>query len=351
MQAAPTHALSDSIGRAGRVAWAIVGMLVVLAVAGFVVSKVALVVIPLVIALFPAAILLPLHERLRRLRLPGAAAALLTILIAIGVLVGVTTLLIPVVSAQLPELTEAVQVAAADLEALIASGPFGLDVPDLDTLLAQAREQFGAASQQLVGPALEAAGIAVEVVAGLLFGLAALFFYLKDGRRIAGALRDLMPRRWRPPADELGPRVWRAISGYVRGQLLIALADAVVIGIGLVVLRVPLALPLTVVVFVGGLFPIVGAFVSGLVAVLVGLAAGGVTTALLVLALVVAVQQLEGDVLAPIVFGSTVALHPLVVLVALTAGAVAFGLLGAFLAVPVAAALARVVDYTKEQLA
>jgi predicted PurR-regulated permease PerM len=141
--------------------------------------------------------------------------------------------------------------------------------------------------------------------------------------------------------------VWWTLGAYFRGQLLVAFFDAVLIGLGLLLLGIPLALPLTVLVFLGGLFPIVGAFVSGLLAVLVALASDGLTTALLVFALVVAVQQAESNLLEPLILAKVIALHPLVVILSITAGVVSFGILGAFLAVPFAAAVARIVDMVR----
>ncbi|MEX0657943.1 MAG: AI-2E family transporter, partial [Egibacteraceae bacterium] len=130
--------------------------------------------------------------------------------------------------------------------------------------------------------------------------------------------------------------MWTTLGRYFRGQLLVAAVDAVLIGLGLLLLGIPLAVPLAVLIFFGGLFPIVGAVTSGVVAVLVALADAGLATALIVLGLIVAVQQLESNVLEPVVLGKTLALHPLMVLLAITAGAVTLGVLGAFLAVPVA---------------
>jgi putative heme transporter len=137
----------------------------------------------------------------------------------------------------------------------------------------------------------------------------------------------------------VGDRVWYTLGAYFRGQLIVAAVDAFFIGLGLFLLGVPLALPLALLVFFGGLFPVVGAFTAGALAVLVALADQGLIVALLVLALNVAVQQAEGNLLEPLIVGRATKLHPLAVLVALTAGAVTFGILGAFLAVPVVASL------------
>jgi hypothetical protein len=156
-----------------------------------------------------------------------------------------------------------------------------------------------------------------------------------------------------PPAAALrrvGEQAWLTLGAFFRGQLLIALVDAVAIGIGLALLRVPLALPLAVVVFFGGLFPIVGAVTAGALAVLVALAHGGLGLGLVVLALIVGVQQLEGNVLEPFILGHVVKLHPLIVVLAVTAGAITFGVLGAFLAVPVVAVTGQAGGSDTEQV-
>lgn len=334
----------DGVGallRAGRVAWALVGVIALLVVVGFVAGRLTLVVVPLLLALFPAALLEPVSRVLKRMGLPAALAALVTILGSLLVLTAVVALLVPVVAAELPSLTRSL---GQGVEQLLNRAP--MDLGGTDELAKRARQQLGT-GEQLAGRAMSAVTAVVEGVTGLLFGLVALFFYLKDGGRIATALRDLLPDRARPSATQIGQRVWLTLGRYFRGQLLIALVDAVLIGIGLVVLRIPLALPLSVLIFFGGLFPIVGAFVSGAVAVLVALADAGLTDALIVLAVVVGVQQLEGNVLEPVVLGRAIAVHPLLVLVSITTGAVTVGVLGAFLAVPVAASGARVVDYLR----
>lgn len=327
--------------RAGRVAWAAVGVLVLVVAAGLVAGRLTLVVVPLVLALFPAALLEPVTRRLKRVGLPPALASLLTIVGGLLALTAVVALMVPAVAAELPAMAQSLETG---VDELVQAVPF--DIGGTSDLLDRARQQLGNANE-IAGTAIGAATAVVEGAAGLLFGLVALFFYLKDGGRIARGIGDLLPERARTHAGTMSARVWTTIGRYFQGQLLIALADAVLIGLGLVILGIPLALPLAVLIFFGGLFPIVGAVVAGAVAVLVALADAGLARALAVLAVVVGVQQLEGNILAPLVLGRAISLHPLVVLVAITAGAVTLGVLGAFLAVPVAASIARVVDYLR----
>lgn len=337
----PENAASPLL-RAGRWAWALLGVLGVVVVAGLVMGRLTLVVVPLVIALFPAALLEPAGRFLRGLRLPPALASLLTILGSLLVVAGVVTGLVPLVADEAPALAESLREGVDDL---LRQLPF--DVGGLEQVLDRARSELGGRGGGIAGGAVQAATAVFEVLAGLLFGFVALFFYLKDGGRIASGVRDLLPPALQPHATEMGRRVWTTLGAYFRGQLLIAFVDAVLIGLGLVILGIPLALPLAVLIFFGGLFPIVGAVATGALAVFVALAHAGVGTALITLGIVVGVQQLEGNVLEPLVLGHVVALHPLLVVTVITAGAVTLGVLGAFLAVPVAASIARVVDYLR----
>lgn len=335
--------------RGGLFAWALIGLLIVAITLGFAVTQISVVIIPLVLALFPAAVLMPPCQALKRRGVPDALAALIALAGFILVLVGIGQVLAPSVAAQVGDLSEQLETGYRQAREFLESGPLGLDPIPVDQLLAEARESATAEGQELGSRALEAGIVVIEGFTGLVFALFALFFYLKDGPKIAGWLRDLFPRRFRADAAAIGDQVWFTIGAYIRGLLVIGLVDAVAIGIGLVVLGVPLALPLSVLVFFGALFPIVGAFLAGSVAVLVALATNGFPAAVAVLILIVVVQQVEGHVLAPILLGRATELHPLAVIAALTSGAVLLGILGAFLGVPVAASVARAVGYLRHR--
>ncbi len=337
--------------RIGVYAWALIGIVLVAMAAGRVYLELSLVIVPFIIALFPAAVLAGPVNFLKR-RLPDWLAALLVLLGFVAILGGVIAALAPAVQSEFTEeggIIEQAEQGAEDLQSFLESGPFGFQPIQVDQLLQQAQDAF-ANAEGLGGTVLGAASVVVEGIAGLLLGLVVLFFYLKDGPRIARWGRNLFPQRLRPDVEVVGGQTWQTVGGYIRGQLLIALVDAVLIGIGIVVLRVPLALPLSVLVFFGGLFPIVGAFISGFIAVLVALATRGVVIALILLAVILIIQQVEGDVLAPIVFGRTVQLHPLAVLAALTAGGILLGVLGAFIAVPLAASASRAASYMRQRI-
>lgn len=329
--------------RAGRTSWAWLGVLGLTAVLLWLLSLVPLVVIPFVLALFPATLLEPVERWLERVGLPSAAASIVTIVAGIALLVGVIGSMIALIVDQVPDLAESAGEGIEQLEGFLED----VGAPDLSELADRAREQLGQAGEY-VGQAAQAAVVAFEAVAGLLLMLVVLFFFLKDGRRLTEGVLSVTPARFRERAGGIAYRAWDTLGAYFRGQLLVALVDAVVIGVGLVILGVPLAIPLAVLIFFGGLFPIVGAVTTGALAVLVALADAGLTAGLIVLGLIVLVQQLEGNVLEPLILGRAIHLHPLVVLLSITAGAVTIGILGAFLAVPLAAVVARSVEYLRD---
>jgi putative heme transporter len=328
--------------RAGRTGWAILGIIGVLVVAGFLAAELALIVVPVVLALFPATLLVPVAAKLKDIGVPDALAAILSILLAFVVIGGIIGAMVPLVLSDVPDLVESASEGIQEIEQFLEDDPLGLGLGGPAELLQAAREQFGEIGQY-AGQAGAAAVTAFETFAGLLLLFVVLFFYLKDGRRLADGVISVAPETSRPRLRRAADRSWETLGSYFRGQLLVALVDAIFIGIGLLILGVPLAVPLAVLIFFGGLFPIVGAVTTGALAVLVALADAGLTTALIVLGLVLLVQQLESNVLEPLILGKAIDLHPIVVLLAITTGAVTLGILGAFLAVPVAAIIGRVV--------
>lgn len=332
----------------GRTAWALVGIAAVLLALGYIASAIAIVLIPAVLALFPATLLAPIADLLCRRGVPPGLSALLTLLLGLVVFFGVLAGAIALVIAQLPELLDSAADGVGQIEAFLEDDPLGIGVEGFADAADVIQEQLGEAGN-LAAQAGDAAILAVEFVIGLLLMFVVLFFYLKDGRRLRDAIVTTFPRARRPVVAEALDRSWSTLSSYLRGQLLVAAVDAFFIGLGLVILGVPLALPLAILVLFGGLFPIVGAVATGALAVLVALADGGLTTGLIVAGIVLAVQQLESNVLEPYILGKSIRLHPLVVLTSIAAAASVFGILGAFLAVPVAAITARIVDLLRDR--
>ncbi|GGM33740.1 hypothetical protein GCM10011608_17810 [Micromonospora sonchi] len=322
--------------------------LVVIAAGFYLLARIIMLVTPLAIAvaatLFLTALLDPVQLALRRLRLPATLAALLTMLLLLGSLGGVGVLVWHLTANQFSELGDELRQGLGHTRDLITSA---LPVTDeqLDRLLAQLRQ---AATSPQVDPLASARTVA-EVLGSALLALVLLFFLLKDGRAIWHWTLRRMTGPNREIAAEAGRVGWRTLGSYSRGTMLIAAIDAVGIGLALVLLGVPLAFPLALITFIGGFVPIIGATVAGAVAVLVALAADGPTTALLTLAAVIAVQQIEGNLLEPLVMKRQVRLHPVVILVAVTAGTLIAGIGGAFVAVPIAAVAWRVIDSVQRQ--
>ncbi|MPZ72463.1 MAG: AI-2E family transporter [Nitriliruptorales bacterium] len=341
--------LRRPVVRMGVYAWAVLGVVGILALAVWAAGTLAVVVVPLILALFPAAVLAPLVARLKRMGMPDALAALIALLGGVGIFVGIGFVVVPQFTAELEGLQEQVREGIAAVRRFLAAGPFGFDPIRFEDVVERARAQLSSGDAGIGTGVINALGVVTQTVAGLVFGIVALFLYLKDGPRMALWLRSLFPADVQDDAAEVGVRAWQTVGAYVRGQLLIAVVDAVLIGIGIAVLRVPLALPLTVLVFLGGLFPIVGAVIAGAVAVLVALATNGLITALLLLGIIIGVQQLEGNLLAPVVLGRATELHPLATLAALTAGGILLGILGAFLAIPVTASITRGASYLRQR--
>ena len=347
MEARPTIALSDHrLARGGVFAWSVIGLLLLLMVALRVLDLFSLVVIPLVIALLPAALLSPFSEWGKARGLPPALVATVLVLTFLFGFVGLLVAIGWLVANELTDIVETLQEAYTDIAEWV-NGRFGPTLPEVSELL-DSIEQW-ARDIDVSGQATEVASMTLEIVSGILLGLIALFFYLKDGDKLAQFALDITPARIRADMAEIGRRLWWTVGGYFRGQIIVAAVDAFFIGLGLILLGVPLALPLALLVFIGGLFPIVGAFTAGAVAVLIALADQGLGVAIAVLVLNVVVQQAEGNLLEPLIVGRATQLHPLAILAALTAGAVTLGILGAFLAVPVLACIVRIVGYVFER--
>lgn len=324
--------------RLGRPATRAAQVLLLLALAScvvFVMTRLSLLVIPVLIALVLAAALAPVLGFLRRRGLPPLLATWTTLLGGLVTLAVVLWLVGREFRDEWPTLIEEAGRGLAELERFVTDGPLGISPEQLESVRQSAADLL--ASDAVQSGAIRGATAAIEAVAGLLLGLVVLFFLLKDGRRIYTFLLTPLQEETRSRALKVGNRSAEVLGGYLRGTAIIATVDAVAIGIGLLIIGVPLVLPLAVVVFLGAFIPLIGAVLAGTLAALVTLVTNGPLAALVVVALVVAVNQLEGDLLAPIVMGKVLSLHPLVVLLALTAGTILAGLIGALLAVPIAA--------------
>ncbi|WP_418606923.1 AI-2E family transporter [Georgenia sp. SUBG003] len=326
---------ADSLGRTAVRSAQVLLILALLTCAVVGLRALKLLVIPVLIAIVLAAALSPVVRFLRRKGWPKMLATWTTLVAGLGGLGVVLWLVGREIRDESDQLVEGATSGLDELQRYLTEGPLGIT----DEQLTSARESVTEflTSEQVQGGAVAGATAAIEVIAGLLLGVVVLFFLLKDGRPIFEFLVRPLDAPTQRRAWRMGRKSVDVLGGYVRGTAVVAFVDAVVIGIALVILGVPLALPLATIVFLGAFIPLVGATIAGALAALIALVANGPVAALIVVAVVVGVNQLEGDLLAPVVIGRTLSLHPLVILFALTAGTILSGIVGALLAVPITA--------------
>jgi putative heme transporter len=337
-----------TLGRLARASLQILLVAAAVAALGYVLIRLRLVVLPVVIALLVATVLFPSKEWLRKRGAPPALAAFVVMVAGIAVLTAIVAVLAPPVASDLGELGETARAGIEEVGTSLAEGPLGITDADvnqaLDDLVTTVRENSGSITRGVLSGAV----LVGELLAGLLLMLVFLFFVLKDGERMWSWVVDLFPQGGtRVDVRALGERAWGTLTGYIRGIAVVATVDSVLIGAGLAILGVPLVLPLAVLTFFAAFFPLVGAFTAGLIAALVALVSKGVVVALVVVAIITLVQQIEGDVIYPVVVGRAIRLHPVAILLAITAGAVVAGILGALLAPPLTAVAWTVVSYLR----
>lgn len=332
-------------------AWAWRGLVVAAAVYVLlqVLSKLTLIVFPVAVALLLSALFSSGVARLRRWGVRKNLATTLVFVTGIALVAGVLALMGTALAEQLPDISSSAQQGVQEVQKWLARGPFHLSQSQLDSYSRQVTDWVASNRGRLTSGAIGAAGTAAEGFAAVFLCLFTTFFFLADGEHIWSWVVRLFPRRAEDAVREAGVRAWTSLVGYVRGVVIIAAIDAVGVGIVLGVLSVPLAVPLAILVFLGAFVPLVGATLTGLVAVLVALVTKGPVTALIVAAGIVAVQQIEGHLLHPLVMSRFVRLHPLGIALAVTTGAVLAGIGGAVVAVPVAAVLTTVLGYFAER--
>jgi putative heme transporter len=325
-------------------------LLVVLTAAGLVLYlliTLKVIVVPVIVALFLATLLVPLVNALERRGWRHIWAVLAVFGGAVLLIAGIIAGFIPLIGNELDTLRQRADEGVAEVQRYIASRPFGLSEEDLNRYLDQARQRFTENSTGLTRGAVHGVTVIGELITGLILSLFLTFFFVKDSERFTRWILDFAGRQRAPHLREIGTRSATAVSGYLRGQAAVGAVDAIFIGIGLAILGVPLVIPLAFLTFVAAFLPLVGAVVAGALAALVALVTKGVTTALIVVGITLLVQQLEGHILAPLLLGRAVSLHPVVIILALAAGSILGGIIGAFLAVPIAAVVTAVGTYLR----
>jgi|SRR3954447_1116130 predicted PurR-regulated permease PerM len=327
------------------VAWRLLVLAAAIYVTAIMLDRLLVVVVPLVVAAMLTTVLAPPAQWLRHHGWPPALATWAVFLLAFLLVGGLLAWLIPTFASQVDSLQKSADSGIDEIKHWLITGPLQLGKHRVNHDIDQLGDEL---SSRAGGLALQGATLLLELLVGLLLSLVTCFFFVKDGERIAEAALRLAPSARVGELRMLGRRSWATLTGYVRGTTVNGLVNGAVMGIGLLILGVPLALPLAVLTFFGAYFPIVGAVVTGGIAALVALAALGPVTALVVIGLTVLVHNIEGYLVGPMVLGRAVHLHPLAVLLALAAGGVIAGIVGAFLAVPVTAVAVTIFDFYKE---
>ena len=320
------------------------------AVVVYALVKLRVVVLPVIVALFLSTLLAPPANRLVRQGWPRLVATLTVLVAGVAIIAGLFFLLAPQVTSEIGTLSSGLRAGSEQALNWLVDGPLNLTQSQVDRYIDQAAQQLQDSSALTSGVLAGAIKIG-EVIAGLVLTVVLVFFFVKDGEAMFGWTTSRFREPTRTRLMEAGQRIWTTLGAYVRGTALVALVDGVLIAIALLLIGVNLVVPLAVLTFFGGFFPLVGAVVAGAVAALVALVTNGPLDALLVAGSITIIQQIEGDVLQPLVLARAVKLHPVVILLALTAGGVLAGIAGAFLAVPVTATATVIGSYIKAERA
>lgn len=325
--------------------WRMLLIIIMSAVAIWLLSHISLLIIPVLVAALLATLLQPAHRFFLKLKVPAVLSSLLLTAALITVVAALLTLAGQQMAVGFATIQVSVAAGVRDFIALIESWGLSFEALDYQELLSDLGQTVQENSGAIVSGALGFGSTATNILAGFAMTVFSLIFFLKDGPRIWSFLLNFVPKHHRRAVDGAGYAGWGALGSYVRVQIFVAFVDALGIGLGAWLLGVPLAMPLGVLVFLGSFIPIVGAVLTGAVAVLLALVANDWGNALLMLAVVLGVQQLESNVLQPLVMGKAVNLHPLAVFLAVAAGTATMGLIGAVFAVPVMAFINEFVKY------
>jgi len=327
------------VRKAAAWAWRILVILAAVAALLLLMWQLRVIVVPVALAVILTALLLPAVDRLDQRGMPRGGAVALVLLGGLGLFGGILTFVVSQFISGLPGLVAEVTRSIDNATNWLIDGPAHLSREQIDKAGDTAAAALRDNQEKLTSGALSTAATLTEIVTGALLTLFTLIFLLSGGRGIYAYLTKIVPAGSRDRVRDAGRAGFGSLIGYVRATFLVALVDAVGIGAGLAILGVPLALPLASLVFLGAFVPLIGAVLTGFVAVVVALVAKGFIYALITLGLIFAVQQLESHVLQPLLMGRAVSIHPLAIVLAIAAGAVSAGIIGALLSVPLLAFL------------
>lgn len=331
---------------ASAYAWRLIILAAALVGVVYLVGMLSHVVIPLVIALLLSALLSPLARFLRnKARFPGSLASGVVLVAGLAAVIGTLTLVVTQIVDKFDVLSKNATDGAITIRNWLQDGPLKLETEQIDNAIKTAQDWVTENQGRWVSTAQSTATATIETLAAFFLVLFATFFFMRDGDRIWRFLVRIFPKKAEDQVRDAGIAAWGTLGAYVRATVLVAFIDALGIGIGLYFLKVTLWFPLAALVFLSAFVPIVGATLSGAVAVLVTLVERGPWQALIALIIVIAVQQIEGHVLQPLIMGRAVAIHPLAVIVGIAAGVVLAGIMGALVAVPIIAVLNTAVRF------
>ena len=332
--------------RSGRVSLWIITISIALYIVGHVAIAIRVALIPVILAITLSTLLVPIARVLRRVRVPAPLASALAIILALGSLTGLAVMFGVGIAGEFDQLKSSMRQGYRELLAAIAPIA-GIAPHEIKEWL---NEQVASFDQSRSLAQRAFSGMIGLVQALTVFGLTLVFvwFFVWDGDKQFDTVLSYFPKERRATLRKVSANIWETVGGYMRGVFLIALSDAVLLCIGLWIIRMPLVLPLTLLMFLGALVPFAGPFVAGAVAALVALSHGGLTQAALAILVALIVLQIEGNFIQPFVMGRAVKLHPAVVVFAVTVGGVLGGVLGVFLAIPVAACIASTYELLSE---
>ncbi|MBD8059658.1 AI-2E family transporter [Cellulomonas sp. JH27-2] len=339
--------MAPSVQRAAAWSWRFLVIGAALAVGLWLIAVLKVVVVPVAVALLVTVLLTPVVNFLQhRVHLSRTLACAISVIGLIVLVIGLLSLAGASVVQGISDLWDQAREGIDKISQWLGDGPLHLSDADIKEWTSKIQDLASSAGGSgVVSGALAATVTIGHVAAGALIAVFCTFFFLLDGRTIWSWVVGLLPRGSRELVHQAGRRGLVTLGAYTRTQILVAAVDAIGIGVGAAILRVPLALPLSILVFLGSFIPVVGAVLTGTVAVLVALVAHGPGTALIMLLVVLAVQQIEGHVLQPFLMGHAVSLHPVAVLLSVAAGSLVAGILGALFAVPIVAVINTVVLY------
>lgn len=334
---------ADSVSWGVRVAaawsWRLLLVLVAAAALVYLLAQLSEVAIPVAVSLLLAALLTPLVSWMQRHHVARGPATAIALVGGIAVVAAVLTFVVRAFINGLSDLTDEVSRSVDQVQTYLVDGPLNLEQSQIDGAFTSVTDGLSNNRDAITSGALNTATSFGHFVSGAAIALFTTIFLVYDGARIWSFLLRFVPSSVRTEVHTAGNRGFASLVGYVRATVAVAAVDAIGIGVGLAVLQVSLALPLAALVFLGAFVPIIGAFISGLVAVAVALVTQGLVVALIVLGIIIGVQQLEAHVLQPLLLGRAVQLHPLAVVLAIAVGLVVAGVIGALLAVPLVAVL------------